>query len=119
MKALPPKANNRLLIQTGRFFDCPYGWAITDFVYWKSNTQDDRQWTCHEPKQPFDGLGRIEFLFKTVRLEPDARGWIGEDVAFVLALNPIEKHPDKRQVFPAGVFVRVALGQRRFNFVLS
>jgi hypothetical protein len=63
MKALPPKANNRLLIQTGRFFDCPYEWAITDFVYWKSNTQDDRQWTCRmKPIQQYTPVKRIETI---------------------------------------------------------
>src|SRR5262245_18924396 len=46
MKTLPTKSRHRLQIQVGGFFNCSYQWAITDFVYWKSNTKDDRRWTC-------------------------------------------------------------------------
>lgn len=46
MRPPSPTAKHRLPIQTGGLFACPYEWAITDFVYWKSNTQKNRQWTC-------------------------------------------------------------------------
>ena len=40
------KRTNRLPIQVGALFTDPYEWCLIDWVYWKTNTQSNRQWTC-------------------------------------------------------------------------
>ena len=63
MKSDKPNGKHRLLIQHGGLFNCPYEWTITDFVYWKSNTQDDRRWTCRmRVIQHFTPVKRIETI---------------------------------------------------------
>lgn len=46
MKTEKTESGKRLFLQTGGLFSCPYEWCIVDFVYWRSNTQLDRRWTC-------------------------------------------------------------------------
>lgn len=45
MKTETKKANHRLFIQTAEMFR-PNEWCLIDWVYWRSNTQPDRKWTC-------------------------------------------------------------------------
>jgi hypothetical protein len=63
MKPLTPNPNKRLLIQTGELFRSPHEWAIIDFVYWKSNTQKNRRWTCRlqfiQENTPVKRIGTI------------------------------------------------------------
>lgn len=57
------KKTNRLYIQTAGLFNSPHEWCIVDFVYWKSNTQPDRRWTCRmKPIQETTPVKRIETI---------------------------------------------------------
>jgi hypothetical protein len=45
MKTETQEKTHRLFIQNGRFFKSNE-WCLIDWVYWRSNTQPDRKWTC-------------------------------------------------------------------------
>jgi hypothetical protein len=56
-----------LLRQTAGLFSDAYEWCLVDWVYWKSNTQKNRTWTCRmTPIQENTPIKRLETISATL-----------------------------------------------------
>jgi hypothetical protein len=61
------KRTNRLPIQVGALLTDPYEWCLIDWIYWKTNTQHDRQWICRAtPIQENTPIKRLETILEVL-----------------------------------------------------